>query len=277
LILSGAERERDGVMAVIKQIHEGNKPSIIASLKPDTVRHVFAVNDLQNDPQHTTAYAALEGGNLLGYILIYTATNVPSVILECKEEVADILLERAPRDNFIAHAPPNLLHAIKKRFPHAKHYIEDWMLVGKNEAHFFKSDLVRKLRAEVDSMRLLDLLLGRKDRPTDMLKKKYADWISKMPTYGVFRQGRLVSVASSFIQLPQIWLIGGVYTQPEYRNMGYATLATSAITEEALKEADTAALFARSDNRSAIRVYEKLGYRKIGEKVWVDIGTGLKP
>jgi RimJ/RimL family protein N-acetyltransferase len=263
-------------MIVIEEIDERNKPSIIASLKSDTVRHVFAVNDIQNDPQHTTVYAALEGGNLLGYILVYTGTDVPSVILECKEEVADSLLERAPPDGFIVHTPPNLLHAIRKRFPYAKHYIEDWMIVRRNEAQFFKSDLVRKLNPEVDSMGLLQLLLGREDRPVDMVKR-YADWIRKMPTYGVIREGRLVSYASSYIQLPQIWLIGGVYTHPGYRNIGYATVATSAITEEALKEASCAALFARSDNYSAVRVYEKIGYRKIGEKVWVDVGTGLKP
>jgi predicted GNAT family acetyltransferase len=38
-----------------------------------------------------------------------------------------------------------------------------------------------------------------------------------------------------------------------------------------------AALFVRSDNHPAISVYEKIGYRKIGEKLWVDVGTGLKP
>jgi predicted GNAT family acetyltransferase len=98
-----------------------------------------------------------------------------------------------------------------------------------------------------------------------------------MPLYGVFVNGELVSYAGSFIQLPEIWMIGGVYTEPKHRNKGYATLAVSAITEHALKEAETAALFVRSDNYAAIRTYEKLGYHRIGEKLWVDIGTGLKP
>lgn len=87
----------------------------------------------------------------------------------------------------------------------------------------------------------------------------------------------LVSYAGSFIQTPQIWMIGGVYTNPSCRNKGYATLATSAITEEALGESDTAALFARSDNYAAIRAYEKIGYWKIGERLWIDVGTELKP
>jgi len=263
-------------MVRIEEIDEKNKPSIIASLKSDIIRHVFAVYDIQNDPQHTTAYAAFENGELEGYILIYTAADVPSVILECEDRVAERLLEHAPSKKLVVHAPPNLLSAIKKRFPDAEHYVEDWMLIRKNEARFFESGLVRRLRTEEDALKLADLLLSRKDRPPNTLRK-YAEWISKMPIYGVFKEDQLVSYAGSFIQLPQVWLIGGVYTGPEYRNKGYATIATSAITEEALKTAEAAALFARSDNRPALKAYGKIGYRKIGEKVWVDVGTGLKP
>lgn len=72
-------------------------------------------------------------------------------------------------------------------------------------------------------------------------------------------------------------MIGGVYTHPKHRNKGYATLATSAVTEEALRKAKAAALFVRSDNYSAIKVYEKISYKKIGEKLWIDVGTGMKP
>ncbi len=199
-------------MAKIEEINEKNQLLIIASLKSDIIKHVFAIYDIQNDPQHTITYAAFENDNLRGYILIYTATDVPSVILECEDNFAESLLEHAPPSNFIVHAPPNLLPAIKKRFPDARHYLEDWMLVKKNEARFFKSELVRRLHTEEDALKLADLLLSRKDRPASMLRK-YADWISKMPIYGLFRENQLVSYAGSFIQLPQVWLIGGVYTQ----------------------------------------------------------------
>jgi len=263
-------------MISIEEINETNKSRFIKSLKRDFIRHVFAVYDLQKDPQHTIAYAALENGVLEGYVLLYTAADVPSVVLEGENKVAEKLLEHAPQSKFIIHAPPNLLPAIKKRFPNADHYFEDWMLVKKNEAKFFESGLVRRLRTEEDAKKLADLLLSRKDRPPNTMTK-YADWISRMPLYGVFKEDRLVSYAGSFIQLPQVWLIGGVYTDPQHRNSGYATLATSAITKEALRTAEAAALFARADNQPAIKAYGKIGYRKIGEKVWVDVGTGLKP
>lgn len=238
-------------------------------------KHVFAFYDIQHDAEHSTTYIVLENGHLKGYVLIYTGTDVPSIILECPIELARLLLEKTPENNFIMHISPRLLPAVQNRYPEEKHYIESWMLVNRNQAKFFRSSSVRKLQKN-DASSLAHLLSSRKDRPRKMLKR-YADWISKKPICGVFRDDELVSYAGSFIQLPQVWMIGGIYTKPKYRNKGYATLATSAITEEALENAEAAALFARSDNYSAIKVYEKIGYRKIGEKIWVDVGTGLRP
>lgn len=94
---------------------------------------------------------------------------------------------------------------------------------------------------------------------------KNLERINKISVYGVFINGELVSCAASLVQLPEVWILGGIYTHPNHRNKGYATLAASAITEETLKNAEYATLFARNDNYSAIRVYEKIGYKKIGE------------
>jgi ribosomal protein S18 acetylase RimI-like enzyme len=263
-------------VVTIEKIDDTNKQRVIDSIKQDVVRHVFAFYDIQHDPEHTSVYAAFESGKLTGYILTYTATDVPSVILEGKSDAVSKLINFAPQNHFIIHAPPSLLPIIKRKFTSAKHYVEDWMLVRKDEANLTKSKLVRKLSTKEDASMLAELLATRKDRPERTLEK-YSRWISTLPLYGVTLNGKLVSYAGCFIQLPQVWMIGGVYTKPTRRKRGYATLATSAITGEALRNAEAAALFVRSGNCPAISVYEKIGYKKIGEKVWVDVGTGLKP
>ncbi|MEM3536389.1 MAG: GNAT family N-acetyltransferase [Candidatus Bathyarchaeia archaeon] len=263
-------------MFEVRKVDERIKQHIVDLLRVDVIRHVFAFYDVQHDPEHTTMYAAFENGKLKGYVLIYTALEFPSVILECEDTlVAEKLIQYAPENHFIVHAPPELLPSIKNRFPRAKHYVEKWMLVKKDEAKFFKSKLVRRLSTEEDAIKLFKLL-STQDRPPRSIER-CVKWISKMPLYGVSIDNELVAYAGSFLQLPQVWMIGGVYTHPNHRNKGYATLATSAITEEALKSADAAALFVRADNTTAIRVYEKIGYRNIGEKLWVDVGMGLKP
>lgn len=261
---------------MVEKVDEANKQRIIDLFRSDVIRHVFAFYDIKYEPEHTTMYAAFENGSLRGYIVIYTALEYPSVVLECEIDQVEKLIKYAPQEDFILHAPPNLLPTIKGRYPEAKHYVESWMLVKKGEADFFESKLVRRLHNEDDASRLAMLLSTRKDRPQGTVKK-YNDLIGKQPIYGVFVDSELVCYAGSFIQLPQVWMIGGVYTHPRHRNRGYATLATSTVTKEALKRAESAALFVRSDNYSAIKVYEKIGYKKIGEKLWVDVGTGIKP
>lgn len=262
-------------MIAVEKVVENNKQRVIDSLRLDVIRHVFAFYDIQYESEHTTMYAAFENRNLKGYVLTYTALDFPSVVLECENDITEKLIGYAPENHFIMHVPPNLLPIIEGKFPKAKHYVEDWMLVKKGQANFFGSEHVHRLCSEDDASRLAILLSSREDRPKRT--KKYIDWISKTPIYGVSINSELVSYAGSFLQLPQVWMIGGVYTHPSHRNKRYATLATSAMTEEALKNAEAAALFVRSDNYPAIRVYEKIGYKKIGKKLWVDVGTGLKP
>lgn len=263
-------------MLEIERIDERSRQRFLDQIKSDVVRHVFAFHDIQRDMEHTTLHAAFDDDILLGYILLYTGTDVPSVIFECGEEVAPKLIAYAPEDHFVMHTSPNLLPITTSRFPQGKPYVENWMVVTRKEANFFTSDHVRRLSGRGDAAALAKLILSREDRPKRNLKR-YVDWITKMPVYGLFKEDELVSYAGSFIQLPQIWMIGGVFTHPKNRNKGYSLLATSAVTREALKNAEKAALFVRSDNYPAIRVYDKIGYRKIGDKIWVDIGTGIKP
>ena len=263
-------------MYLVEKVDESNRRRVIDILKSDVIRHVFAFYDIQHEPEHTTVHAAFENGNLKGYILVYSALEFPSVVLECEEKIAEKLIQYAPENHFIIHAPSNLLPIIIRQFSDAKHYVENWMLVRRGQANFFKSNSVRRLRTGDDASKFAALLSSREDRQRGT-KRNYFDWISRMPIYGVFLNDELVSYAGSFLQLPQVWMIGGVFTNPDHRNKGYATLASSAITEDALKNAESAALFVRSDNYPAVRAYEKIGYKKIGEKLWIDVGTGLRP
>jgi len=260
----------------IVEVTEENQRHILDFLQKDAIRHVFALYDLQFKREHTKMYAALNTEGLTeAYILIYTAMKFPSVILEGKQQAIEKLLKYAPKTPMIIHAAPHLLEVIREKFPHGRIYTENWMLVKKRKARFFDSSLVRRLKVE-DATKLLQLLSSRENRTLEN-KERYVEWIRETPIYGVFIDSELVSYAGSFLQLPQVWMIGGVYTHPKHRNKGYATLAVSAITKHALNLAEAAALFVRSDNYPAIRVYEKIGYRKIGEKFWIDVDTGIKP
>ncbi len=262
-------------MITIETVDEHNRQKVIDQLSRDVIRHVFAFYDLQYQLQRTMCLAAFERRKLAGYMLTYTGFESPSIVIEGTEEAARKLIEHAPRNHFLMHTPPELLPIVKAKYPKAKHYVESWMLVKQGQATFFPLSNVRKLVPE-DAQQLATLLATRKERK-NLSIDKYAEWLKEHPMYGLFVNGKLVSYAGSFVQTPQIWMIGGVYTDPHYRNRGYATASTSTITQEALNNAENAALLARADNASAIKAYTKIGYRKIGEKIWTDQGTGMRP
>ena len=263
-------------MLRLEKVDESNRRRVVELLSSDVIRHAFAIYDLQYKPEYTTMYLALDEGKMEGYILIYTGLGFPSVVLECRKGLADKLLDYAPRGRFILHAPIDSIPVVRDRFPEANYYLEEWMVVRRGEERTFKSELVRRLSTRDDADQLAHLVQLRRSVVVRDVER-YMEQITDRPTYGVFLDGRLISYASVLIQLPQVWVIGGVYTHPDYRNRGYGTLVTSAVTEEALKNAGCAALFVRTDNYPAIRVYSKIGYKRFGEKVWVDVGLGMKP
>lgn len=80
---------------------------------------------------------------------------------ECESEM-DEKSNKAPENRFIMHAPPILLPVIKRRFPDAKHYVENWMLVKKGQANSFQSEFGRRLRSEDDTSKFSMLLSTQK-------------------------------------------------------------------------------------------------------------------
>jgi predicted GNAT family acetyltransferase len=56
--------------------------------------------------------------------------------------------------------------------------------------------------------------------------------------------------------------VGNVLTHRDFRNRGYAKVATSAVTAELLRFCDQVVLNVRSDNPPALAAYQALGYQE---------------
>jgi len=103
---------------------------------------------------------------------------------------------------------------------------------------------------------------------------------------GVVVDGRLVAVAGTHVVSKQerVAVVGNVFTHPAYRGRGYATAATSAVTEALFSSCDTVVLTVDPSNNPAVRAYEKLGYREVCQLVEASaarrdpsgIGSGLR-
>jgi predicted GNAT family acetyltransferase len=57
--------------------------------------------------------------------------------------------------------------------------------------------------------------------------------------------------------------IGGVYTAPEHRGKGFGKLVVAALLKAVFAEKGTACLFVKKRNRSAIALYDRLGFRPV--------------
>ncbi len=82
--------------------------------------------------------------------------------------------------------------------------------------------------------------------------------------YGIEKRGRLIAAAGTHLVAPTygVAAVGNVFTDPDYRGRGYATLCTSAVTEELLSQGMDVVLNVQEGNADAIHIYQKLGYRE---------------
>ncbi len=80
--------------------------------------------------------------------------------------------------------------------------------------------------------------------------------------YGVFEDGTLVSIAGTHVVSASegIAVVGNVFTHPNWRGRGLATVATSAVTAHLLQACPLVVLTVEAANDPAVAIYVRLGY-----------------
>lgn len=247
---------------------------IIEHLEDDATRNLFALYDLSREPSNTSIFLAIEGNEIKGYLLVYKGLSYRTAIIRGSGPATDLLLDKIMGQKMVLFLDPPALAMARERLGVTAVIPEDLMAVKRDDAKFPSQKLAKRLDAE-DAENILDLYPNLPH--TRENRERYAKWTELHVVYGVYRDGLLVSVAGTWAETDEGWIVGGVYTSPTHRKTGYGTMATSAVTERALRTARQSTLFVVSTNTPAIRVYENLGYRKVAERLWVDIGTGMKP
>ena len=82
------------------------------------------------------------------------------------------------------------------------------------------------------------------------------------PYYGVWRDGRLVSMSGTRLLVDAIGEIGNVVTDPAYRRQGLASMAVAGTTRALLDTGRCVLLHVFCSNEGAVALYERLGYRR---------------
>jgi ribosomal protein S18 acetylase RimI-like enzyme len=82
------------------------------------------------------------------------------------------------------------------------------------------------------------------------------------PCFGVWRDGRLVSMAGTRLLVDAIGEVGNVVTDPDYRRQGLASMGVAATTLALLETGRRVLLHVVKSNTGGLALYERLGYRR---------------
>ncbi len=229
--------------------------------------HLYEIGDL--DPffwPSTRWFGWRENGNLKAIALLYTGTDVPTLLLlehEHGPEALSLLGALQPQlpSRFYAHLSPGLESSLgsSSLAPHGRHL--KMVLNAPGEVVRVATDGVELLgRAHADDL-------------SRFYERSYpGHWF--MPRmletgqyFGLRSGGALVCVAGVHVYSPEygVAALGNITTSPEHRNKGLGRLVTAHLCQSLLETVETIGLNVHAENEHAIRCYGRLGFEIVAE------------
>lgn len=238
---------------------------IVGLYKRDPLAHAYLLYDLVYELENTELLVDYEEG-IRGYALVWKKYAPWAIHL-----YGDVggLLERIPEGRARLHVPESFARAVleyletSRRVEVEGFYLD--MVVDRERFRPVSPDRAVLLSAEhLDQFLEIKRIQGRPLEPEAAAEK-----LKRWRYYGVLEEGELVSIACAYLRLPEVWIVGDVYTRPEFRGRGYAKISTSAVVRDALSSGARALLHVKEGNEPAIRLYRSLGYEVVSKKLWI--------
>jgi GNAT superfamily N-acetyltransferase len=245
--------------------------------KDNTFRNAFAISRVETLNDESTMYIRTrDSGQICGYLSVLTAPQATDVWAR-GESAADVnrLLDFfaneiwATRKTGILfiNTDPQYSAAVTNWFPGAAVNLQDIMLVERPGYRQPTHPATVTRLGPDNAYEYANLVTPEGLDISSEILERNRTFLTTHTAFGGFENGKLVSVANAIVALPEVWVVSGVMTHSHYRKKGYATAVTSAVIEEALRHAGMVTLYVNQDNLEAIRLYSKLGYRKIAESM----------
>jgi len=234
----------------------------------DPTIHAYLLYDLVYELERTDAAFEVEGDEVVGYLLVWWGPRAAAVHLWGRAEGLVDGVPCSSRAVVVVHTRELLERVRGFLAPKGELEVREHLEMVVDERGFAPHPAGEAVRLRPDDerhVRALLELMGWQDLGEGEVKRLLA----RNRYYGIFAGERLVSVAGTHLRTPEVWVVGNVYTHPDYRGRGYAKAVTSAVTRDALSSGARALLHAAEGNEPAIRVYRSLGYEVVGRKPWV--------
>jgi len=247
--------------AVARQLE--NTEALYRTLASDPVACAYMLANLEDDFAPYCAWYGIGGGELLdAVVLVYTAHRTPVITTFGQAgSVRDTLasFQQTLPDRALMYIQPHHIAAsdevyeVEALVPVLRLALERDDFVSAPETGFEIERLTHRSTAEI--VELYQFYPDNFFEPAQLDSGHF---------YGIRVDDRLVSVTGvhSVSERAGVATLGHLVTHPDYRGRGLSTAGTSYLCVRLL-EAGTnlMALSVRRQNRSAVRVYEKLGFR----------------
>lgn len=235
----------------------------------DPVAHAYALWDLRTAPDRTRFVALRRGPGVVAYLLLWLGTpSRPVVHWVGPDDDGRELAEGLPSPPFVGVVPEPAVPWVQERFPELRAFpllVMERLASGRLPRSRHASRLKRLGPPDTPSMRRLA------EEYPELVTTMYATLDpTRTPVWGVVEGERLVGIARASVTLPNVWIVGGVFTVPDARRRGIGRAVTTAVTRSAHRAGARAGLFVRADNAPAIRLYGSLGYRVAARRAWVE-------
>lgn len=229
-------------------------------LAKDPVTNVLPLGDLYSPLfSVSNVYCAMKSNTVVGVCSVYRAYSTPSLVLSAATtEIKQALIKKALTEvlaEFISLCPPEDVDLFKEHAVITHSRSEQQMVTTSSkrvEHGNIKATRVR--RSELEPLNRF--YVEHNAEAWTLIQFKTG------PYYCVKHKDKIVSAAGVHIVTPQIAQLGNIITDEAYRNRGFGTACTSALTAVLASKGRIVSLFVRVDNAPAIRMYEKLGFTR---------------
>jgi len=252
---------------------ENDKSRLFSFLEKDRIWAGYAICDLEDELFPLCDwYVATENNNVIALCLHFKGLKIPSQITMGNPLGVEKILGAVDGPKTLyAHIPLNHREAVQKFYSFSLLTLMKRMAVSRECFKPVEDSAVRLYDRDLADLERLYTL-----HPSGAFFRPYM--LTLGVYYGIRKNGELVSVAGTHVSSPSHGMacIGNVFTDPSHRGKGYATVCTSQVVKELLTKYGDIILNVDDQNRQAVRIYEKLGFR--GHSVYLEgLGRLKKP
>jgi GNAT superfamily N-acetyltransferase len=246
----------------------------VAETEP--VVHAYALWNLDRHPDRVRFTSVVRGTATLGYLMLWPV-NDGTTIVHWVGESKDTgpLVDHLPGRPLVVVCSESTGAAVEHaRGPAVVHPIlVEEAPAGAPPPMGPQDEAVRRLRPDEEPA-LRDFAGRQRDR----IGSAYGSIdVHEEPIWAGFDDGRIVALARPAVRLPRLWVVSGVYVDPDRRNRGWARAVVRAVMTEAAAVGAKCGLVVREDSAAARSVYERLGFRTVARRLWVDAGAHREP